>query len=358
MKRFVVLLLLTAFTGLLYAQNPNCQQKISDQQFKQKYQLIKSKQNDNSRLQISKQLFRSFCLSSKQVKDIAFLYENDVARLKFTKTAYKRTIDKQNFYEVFDAFVYFSNAFRLYDFINNKEENDNNTGNENPGTNTFEFPNYNYPSYKNYQGTKNCSQVISKNSFNYIVSQLYDINNDQEKYSKAANLIKSNCLPTSDLMKIGSLFQSEGFKLKFASIAQKSVFDLDNYIEMKQIFNTPSGRNRFMETLGNQESIVVNTCKVSNTEYRNVITTIKNEKFNTNKINTAKHLIKSKKCFTALQIKGIIEQFSYENSKLEIAKYAYEFTINQSDYYITVSQALDFENSKKNLLNYINSKTL
>ncbi len=356
MKKFVVYLLLTAFTGMLYAQNPDCQQNISDQQFSKKYQLIKSKQNDNSRLQFSKQILRNSCLSSNQVKDIAFLFENDNSRLKFTKIAYNRTIDKENFYDVFDAFVYFSNAFRLYDFINNNDENNNNTNNGNLVTNTFEFPNYNYPPYNNYRGTKNCLQVVSENSFNYIISQLYDIKDDQEKYGKAVNLIKSNCLPTSGLMKIGSLFQSEDFKLKFASEAQKSVFDIDNYIEMKQIFNTPSGRSRFIENFSNQGSVVIKTCEVNSTQYRNVITTVKNEKFNTNKINTAKHLIQSKKCFTTIQIKGIVELFSYENSKLEIAKYAYDFTVNQSDYYATVSKSLDFENSKKNLLNYINSK--
>jgi len=354
MKRFVVLLLLTAFTGLLYAQSPDCQQKISDQQFNQKYQLIKSKPSDNSKLQISKQLLRSSCLSSKQVKDIAFLFEDDILRLKFTKAAYKRTIDKQNFYGVFDTFIYFSNAFRLYDFINIKKENNNN--NENPVTNKFEFPNYNYPPHHNYNGAKNCSQVISENRFNYIVNQLYYIKSDQEKYGKAVDLIKNNCLPTSNLMKIGSLFKSESLKLKFASVAKKSVFDLDNYIEMKQIFNTPSGRSSFIDALGNQESVVINTCEVTNTQYRTVLTTIKNETYNTNKFNTAKHLIKSKKCFTAQQIKGIIELFSYENSKLEIAKYAFDYTTNKSDYYAIVSQALGFESSKKNLLNYINNK--
>jgi len=355
MKRFVVFLLLTAFTGLVYAQSTDCDQAISDQHFNNKYQLIKSKQNDNSRLQISKQLLRSSCLSSKQVKEIAFLFEEDIIRLKFTRAAYKRTIDKENFYDVFDTFIYFSNAFRLYDYIKIKEEQINN--NENPVSHNFEFPNYNYPQYKNYKGAKNCSQPISGNHFNNIVSQIYYINGDQEKYGKAVNLIQNNCLPTSGLMKIGSLFKSESLKLKFATIAQKSVYDLDNYIEMKQIFNTPSGRSAFIESLSTHGQVTVKPCEVSNTQYRNVLTTIKNEKFNTNKINTAKHLIQLKKCITAVQIKGILELFSYENSKLDIAKYAYAFTINQSEYYATVSLALDFENSKKNLLSYISSKT-
>ena len=68
-------------------------------------------------------------------------------------------------------------------------------------------------------------------------------------------------------------------------------------------------------------------------------------------------MIQTKKCFTAQQIKGIVELFSYENSRLEIARFGYDYTINRSNYYSTVSQALDFENSKKNLLNYINTKT-
>ena len=357
MKKIVVFLLLTAFVSSLYAQSNNCSQNISSQKFNQLYLQIKSKQDDNSRLQLARQISGSYCFSSTQVKEIALLFENDKTRLKFAKTAYRNTTDKQNFYDVYDAFIYYSAVFRLHDFINTKnEQTDYNDGTVTESE-TPRFSNYNYPSYQQYRGTRNCTSPISDNSFKYIVDQLYQVNNDRNKYVNAINLIRSNCLPTASLMKIASLFSTEEYKLKFALEAVNSVYDIDQYVEMKQIFNTPSGRSKFMESFGNQRSTTTNICKVNPTEYKNIITTLKNEKFNTNKVSSAKQMIQTKKCFTAQQIKGIVELFSYENSRLEIARFGYDYTINQSNYYSTVSQALDFENSKKNLLNYINTKT-
>lgn len=56
MKKIVVFLLLTAFTGILYAQENNCQHAISNKQFQQKLNQIKSRPTDQNRLQIAKLL--------------------------------------------------------------------------------------------------------------------------------------------------------------------------------------------------------------------------------------------------------------------------------------------------------------
>jgi hypothetical protein len=62
-------------------------------------------------------LLRGRWLSSQQVKTAARAIEREDARLKFALAAYPRTVDPENFYEVYDAFTSFSTVFRLHDQI-------------------------------------------------------------------------------------------------------------------------------------------------------------------------------------------------------------------------------------------------
>ena len=152
MKKIVVYLILTAFSGVIYAQNINCTKPIPNQQFQQKYNQIKNKPTEATRLQTAKQIIKSYCFSSAQVKELASLFANDYDRFEFAKMAYKNTTDKENFYDVYDAFIYYSVVFRLHDYIKNIE------GNSEPEIVIEEeitFPNYNYPPYRLYHGKRN-----------------------------------------------------------------------------------------------------------------------------------------------------------------------------------------------------------
>jgi hypothetical protein len=352
MKKLVVFILLTALGESVYAQN--CTQPLPNQQFQQKYNQIKNRPTENTKLTTAKQIATNYCFSSAQVKELAALFENDYDRYEFAKVVYPNTTDKENFYDVYDAFLYYSVVFRLHDFI--RGLNQENTGTNQETTNEIQFPDYKYPSYRLYSGNKNCHDLIPEHRFDLAVKKIFEIKNDEARYNNAIDYVRNNCLATAHLMKIASLLDKEYFRLNFAKEAFNSVYDLDNYIEMKQVFNTPKVRSEFMNFLSSQGSTTDNSCKVTESEYNQIISTIRNEKFNSTKLNSAKHLIQTKKCFTSEQIKGIIDLFDYENSRLDIAFYAYDFVIDPTDYYTTVSQAIGFESNKKRLLDYINNK--
>ena len=269
--------------------------------------------------------------------------------MEFAKAAYSNVIDKENFYAVYDAFIYYSAVFRLHDFINSNTQIE-----ENELTiNEVDFPNYNYPSHKLYNGTRKCSQITSSTEFNVIANIINSISSENGRYYSAIEKIKNGCFSTEQLMKIASIIDSEDFKLQFAKKGSEAVYDIDNYIEMQQVFNTSRDRSDINERSDGRGSKGTSICSVSDEKYQEITRTIKNERFNTNMVNTAKDLIQTNKCFSALQIKGIVELFDYENARQEIAKYAYQFTKDKSKYYITVSDALNFESSKKKLLDYI-----
>jgi hypothetical protein len=81
---------------------------------------------------------------------------------------------------------------------------------------------------------------------------------------------------------------------------------------------------------------------------------ISSNSFEDSKMTVAKQVTKAN-CMTAEQIKDVMGLFSFEDSKLEYAKYAYDFCFNQGDYY-EVNTAFTFESSIEELNQYLESK--
>jgi len=81
---------------------------------------------------------------------------------------------------------------------------------------------------------------------------------------------------------------------------------------------------------------------------------ISSNSFEDSKMTVAKQVTKAN-CMTAEQIKDVMGLFSFEDSKLEYAKYAYDFCFNQGDYY-EVNSAFTFESSIEELNKFLESK--
>ncbi len=78
---------------------------------------------------------------------------------------------------------------------------------------------------------------------------------------------------------------------------------------------------------------------------------IRKEWFENNRLTSAKTII-DKNNFTAQQVKEMMLLFSFENNKLEIAKYAYRKTVDKQNYYV-VNDAFTFSSSKDELARFI-----
>ncbi len=81
---------------------------------------------------------------------------------------------------------------------------------------------------------------------------------------------------------------------------------------------------------------------------------ISSNSFEDSKMTVAKQVTKAN-CMTAAQIAEVMGLFSFEDSKLQYAKYAYDFCYNQGDYY-EVNSAFTFESSIEDLNQYLESK--
>lgn len=90
------------------------------------------------------------------------------------------------------------------------------------------------------------------------------------------------------------------------------------------------------------------------TAFQQLKQAIDNEAFDNTKQKMAKQYIATN-YFTSAQVKELVLLFSFENSRLEIAKYAYDYTVDKGNYFL-VNEAFSFSNSKEALADYIRNR--
>ncbi len=362
-----IFLLFAAFALLLPLQAQNkCTAPLSQTVFQQRLNRINSTNNAMERLNMANQMATSQCLSAFQVKSVVMLLANDEDKLKFSRLAYANTVDKINFYDVYDGFAYFSNVFRLHDFV---EDYNNGTTLPPPppanppvtpsppktGIQWLDLP---YPNPKEYLGSTSCPEPLPTRMFTEQVERLANNASESVTLNHISNMAKTQCLSTEQIMKLASLLQQQTNRLEFVKMAYARVFDRDNYMACKHLFTFNNIRNEFVSFLeqSNAPSEPVQpVCRVTEDDMRSMIQAIENASFDSVKLNTGKQVVAAKKCLTVDQIMRILEVYSFESSKLEMAKYCYAYCINQDDYY-KVNNVFSFSSSKDELTKYIQSR--
>lgn len=92
---------------------------------------------------------------------------------------------------------------------------------------------------------------------------------------------------------------------------------------------------------------------MSNEAFEKFKLSLRNEGFDDTRMKIAKQVI-SQNSFTAKQVTETMQQLAFESSKLEIAKFAYEYTRDRGSYFL-VNDALAYSSSKQELSEYIES---
>ncbi|MFM7310809.1 MAG: DUF4476 domain-containing protein, partial [Flavobacteriales bacterium] len=122
---------------------------------------------------------------------------------------------------------------------------------------------------------------------------------------------------------------------------------------------TSSGTTTTTTTTSNsrpQETVHTGRCSSSMdaTSFNSAKGSINSKSFEDSKLTLAKQVAKSN-CMTAAQVKDVMGLFAFEETKLEFAKYAYDYCYNQGNYY-EVNDAFDFESTIEDLNEYLESK--
>lgn len=92
---------------------------------------------------------------------------------------------------------------------------------------------------------------------------------------------------------------------------------------------------------------------MSETDFRAAKNSISSGSFEDTKSSTFKQIVSSK-CVNTKQVKEMLQLFTFEETKLEMAKYAYSYVADPSNYY-TINDIFTFDSSKDELSNYVMS---
>ncbi len=86
-------------------------------------------------------------------------------------------------------------------------------------------------------------------------------------------------------------------------------------------------------------------------EFNDALKSLKNKSFEDSKLTTAKQICKAN-CMTSEQIRDINKEFSFEDSRIEFAKFAYKYVFDPTTYY-KVNDSFQFEMSIDELNEFI-----
>jgi hypothetical protein len=101
-----------------YSGKIGCPIPLNPSEFSEMKESIRSKDFENTKLTIAKQIIENNCLTCAQVKEILGLFDFENTRLEYAKYAYQRTYDVSNYYKINDAFEFESSVDDLNKYIN------------------------------------------------------------------------------------------------------------------------------------------------------------------------------------------------------------------------------------------------
>jgi len=96
------------------------------------------------------------------------------------------------------------------------------------------------------------------------------------------------------------------------------------------------------------------TKAIGATDFASGKSSIKNQSFSESQMKVAKTFTKNN-CLSVAQIKEVMGLFSFEESKLDYAKFAYDFCVDKKNYY-QLSDAFSFSSSSDDLNEFLESK--
>ena len=90
---------------------------------------------------------------------------------------------------------------------------------------------------------------------------------------------------------------------------------------------------------------------MTNTDFAQAKESLRREWFENTRLETAKQII-DRNYFTSQQVKEMVLLFTFENNRLDIARYAYGKTVDKGNYFM-LNDAFTFNNNKEALKEYI-----
>jgi hypothetical protein len=231
------------------------------------------------------------------------------------------------------------------------------------------------------QAQRPCAQSVDTRTFSNHLQQIRVMSNDASRIGRSLQLLEVYCLNSMQLFDLASAFIDDSYRFDIIAAGYPGMTDQQNAFALLDVFQRFStafraydyinfvdrGRNRpaYWTRFPREPVVPVQpvqpveppqpVCAVSEQEMNDVRSSIKAQTFDGSMQEQAKMLLRTKACFTTGQIISIIRLFSFDGSQVEIAKFAYDYCVDQQNYFKVVD-IFTFDSSKRAVRDHINAR--
>ncbi|MCS7074616.1 MAG: DUF4476 domain-containing protein [Bacteroidia bacterium] len=196
-------------------------------------------------------------------------------------------------------------------------------------------------------------QPVPTPQFHSFYCSLQNYWTENSRLIVAKQFIDNHYVTTEQVRQIALQFVHDENRLELAMFAYRRVADPYNYFRLMDIFAYANTARRFHDfILANEQYFRPAPCNgsapaISDTEFGMILQSIRNRTFEETRVLMAKQVITFYSLYSH-QISALMQVMSFENSRMEIAKFAANRVIDPHNYYL-VNNAFRFESSVQEL---------
>lgn len=215
---------------------------------------------------------------------------------------------------------------------------------------------------------QNCAGQLNPRDFQIKLQQLRAHQSDDARLRAAMQTLAPFCLNSAMVFQVCKVLTDDFYRLEFAFATYPNVLDPANFYDIYDALDRKSSAFRLHDMISgnyNYEVVVVEpapvpeppmpVCEVSASDMKEIKDLVKAASFKDSMEQQAKMMVRSKQCFRADQIVDLLSVFSYDDSKLMVAKFAYDYCIDRQNYFRVVN-AFSFKSYQDDLTKFISER--
>jgi len=270
----------------------------------------------------------TYALTVDQLVMVAESFPSEEARFEILRTGYGGVVDPENWFYVYDVFSRLSLAMLLYDYVLHHEV----VFADVPGHGTGgyqglpDYSGYSFPVYQSYSGTVSnvCTTPISEPDFNYLLERIDRNVDDDQLLAQINQILQTQCLATSHMMKLALLLPLELDRLQFLKFGFDRVFDMDNYEAAQQVLDHAYYREDLLGYLHQYFGSVQGPCEVDGAYFSQIRQDVVNQTYRDRMLSKAKQYVQNE-CLSMDQQRTLVTLMTFESDKLLLMKFMYPY---------------------------------
>lgn len=204
--------------------------------------------------------------------------------------------------------------------------------------------------------------LMNEGRFRAELSEFQSARGPAEQRRRANALIESNAWFSSQQVKTIALqIQDEEVRFDFALAVHPRTVDPENFYDVYDAFAKFSTVFRLHDRIHGRihepsgPGVVAGPQPASEAEVEDILRALKAEPFDDARLKQARQIVTARPRFTARQVREFLKLFAFDNSRLELAKAAYDHVLDPENYY-QVNEAFSFSNNREALAAYIEKR--